>query len=455
VVEAHSGVQFEFAGFDTWHSDPMARDVAGLLNDFEAKVKVPAGQFAIGYTSRKVEEKPKEPAPFGACRAFPTRHILLREWAPRAELERTEVLIQHMGLALGATLTPDLGSVMREKLTDGLALIPQHRFRFDPLNVLAMHLWADEMRRGPVVSAADVSPANRVRLTRIYKAQLKAHPGDSMALTYLNEFERDMARAPDPKKGPDVPAPKDPLPQKEPARDKSPREIVARAVIRAVTARGRANVGPDALVGDELTAAYVRIAADTAIRVEGLAADSPERASGFLIGLGVALDDSDALRQDALTEGTVKALETDADREIRVSVLGNPTIMGRRDLSRRFAIGCGAGEMLPSSRAEEVAVNRSLALTTARRASGVSFPALAAELAGVAFAREANENPDSLLRYRDKMTPAAYLLPAKGLRDGLSVERFEEDYGDGDDSRFRAVLNEIRTRLKGRRGPMP
>jgi len=46
-------------------------------------------------------------------------------------------------------------------------------------------------------------------------------------------------------------------------------------------------------------------------------------------------------------------------------------------------------------------------------------------------------------------------LPPKGLRDGLSSERFEEDYGDAEDSRFRAVLNDIRNRLKGRRGPMP
>jgi hypothetical protein len=457
VVEAHSGVKFEFNGFATWQSDPRLRDVEGLLADFEGKVKPKRGELVIGYTSRRVDEKPKEPAPFGACRGFPPSHILLRELRPRADPERIEVLIHHMGLALGATLTSDQGSVMREKVADGLALIPQYRYRFDPLNVLAMTIWADELRRGPVASVPDISPTNRIRLSRVYKALLKAHPGDSFALTYLNEFDRDQARAPEPKKEQGKPAPKDvgPAPRKDLPRNGSPRDDVARAVVRAVTARARVNVGPDALAGDDLTAAYIRAAADAALRVEGVPAESPDRVAGFLVGLAVALDDTDSLRNDVLTEPATTTVESATDREIRLSVLGNPTIRGRRDFCRRFVLGCGVGELLPPARAEDVAINRSLSVAATQKPTGVSLPALAAEYGGIAFARAMREDLDSLRRYADKATPAAYLPPTGGLRDGLPFDRFEEEYGDAEDTRFQAVLKEIRTRVKaiGGRGP--
>ena len=81
--------------------------------------------------------------------------------------EKVEALIHHLGLALGAVPTPDPESVMRPKIADGLALHPRYRFRFDPLNVLAMNLWVEELRRGPIASPADVVTANKARLTRV------------------------------------------------------------------------------------------------------------------------------------------------------------------------------------------------------------------------------------------------------------------------------------------------
>ena len=445
AIEAAAGVKLEFAGFDTWKSDPTLRDVPGLLADFEAKVRVKPGRLVIGYTSRRVDEKEKEPAPFGACRGFSTNHILLREWRPRDEARKVEVMVHHLGLALGATLTPDLGSVMRPGVgADALGLHPKYRMRFDPLNVLAMNLWADELRRGPVAKPGDVVPPNKTRLTRVYKALLRARPGDSLALTYLNEFDRggDIARAPDPAN----PKPADPVAKNDPVVNRTVRDEIARAVVRAVVVRAKANSGRDAITGDELTAAYVRVAADAALTASG--ADADARASGFLLGIGVALDDAESLRNDSLTEAAAKAIETDGERDERISLLGNPTLRGRRDLCRRFAVGCAAGELLPTNRAEEVAVNRSLSLKAVQRPAGFGFPPLAAEFAGIAFACSLRENPDALNKLAGKVHFPSLLPDAAGLRDGLSLEVFEDDYGDASDDRFQRVLTDIRGRVR-------
>lgn len=452
VLEAHAGIRLEFVGFATWKSDPAAGDVPALLADFEAQVKVKPGQLAIGYSSCRVPENEKEPAPFGACRGFPTTHILLREARPRAESEKVEALVHQLGLAFGAVLTPDPGSVMRATLGDGRAMHPKYRMRFDPLNVLAMNIWADELRRGPVARTADVSALNRTRLTRVYKALLKARPGDSSALTYLNEFDRgDIAKAPDPQNPVDPgglnPKPPDPIAKKDPPASRSSRDVVARAVVQAVTARARMNLGRGGLVGDELTAAYVRAAAEAALVVDGVA--GPEaRVAGFLIGLGVALDDSETLRSDALTGAAAKAAETDAEREERLAVLGNPTLRGRRDLCRRFALGCATAELTAPGRAEEIAVDRALSLTAGQRPAGIGFPAIAVEFGGIAFVRGLRENPDLLRRLSVKFTPADWLPDTTGLRDALSVERFDADFGDPSDDRFQAILTDIRGRLK-------
>src|SRR5262249_46144013 len=152
--------------------------------DFSAKVRVKAGSLAIGYTSR-VKIDPKEPqnlVPYGAAKPFPTTHILLRESGPRSEPEKVEAMLQHLGIALGAVLIDnekDGGTVMRAKIANGLALHPEYRFRYDPLNVLAMNILAEELRRVPLGRVSDLSDAGRVRLARVYKALLKERPGDA------------------------------------------------------------------------------------------------------------------------------------------------------------------------------------------------------------------------------------------------------------------------------------
>jgi hypothetical protein len=429
ALEKSTSIRLEVAEFGTWKSDPDARTTSDLLTSFEAAVKVKSSALAIGYSSRKLDDK-IDPT-FGMQRGFGGRHILLREARPKNEPERVEVLLRFVAQALGAVGSPDPGSAMRTKPGDGYILRAGSELRLDPLNALALNLWADERRREPGVEFGGLTAPNRHRLTRAYKALLKAAPGDALALSYLNSLEGDLAKDP-------APMAKN---QERPAVKVGPRDELARLIVRAVTARAKQNVGPLALTGDALTAAYVRAAAEVAVTRE-----SPEMVPAFLIALGIALDDTGTLMGDAVTASGIKDIETAEERKARVAVLGNPTLAGRRDLARRFFLGCAMGELLSPEKAERAAVERATA--DLHKPIGLCVPALAAEFAGITFARTAQNDAELLRDVIRKFTAAEYLPPMRGLRNGLSAEKFEELYGSATDDRFLAVLDDIRKRLK-------
>ncbi len=431
VIESACGIRPEFAGFDTWTSDPAAKNLSDLLTEFEKAVKVKPGALALGYTSRRIDEK-VDPA-FGVNRGLGNRHVLVREWLPKGEPERVEVLVHFLAQALGGVGSPDPGSALRAKLGDGYINHADSVLRLDPLNALVLNLWAQERRRDPAVGFDGVSVMNRHRLTRVYKALLKAAPGDALATAYLNDLDGDAAKRPEPiAKNPDRP------PVKLGARAETVQKIV-----RAVTERAKQNAaaGPRALTGDELTAAYVRAAAQTAVANEG-----PEMVSAFLVALGVALDETDALTADARTAPAVKDTETAAERKARREVLGNPTLAGRRDLCRRFFIGCATGELLPPAAAENAAVER--AVQDLEKPSGLCVPVLAADLAGVAFAQAAQNDAEMLRDVVQAFTAKEYLPPLTGFKNGLSAEKFEEQFGGATGDRFITLMADIRKRLK-------
>ncbi len=439
VFEAHCGVTFEAAAFSTWKSDPQASTVPELLADFQLKVKAPPAGLVIGWTSRKVEEKPKEPAPFGGSRSAPATHVLMREWAPREEAERTEALVHHLGRAMGAVPVPDVGSVMREQLGNGLALHAEYRMRFDPLNALALNVWADERRSGKIDTAADLSPLGRARLKRVYGALLKAKPGDPSALAYLNEFDRDLVQAP--KKG--VPADPPPAPKAD-----SKRDVIARSVVAAVTAKARAVSVPGGPTGDDLTVAFVRAAATAALTADAEGVTADDRVGGFLLGLAVALDETDFLRTDESTREQVSIVETATDRDERRDVLGNPTIRGRRDLCRRFAVGVATGELLTRQAAESAAVSRTFQLLDGPRPAGVGLATLAAEMAGIEFSRQPREDLARLTQLASLPNTASLVPDLTGLTDGLSAERFTARYGSATDPRFLSAVDDLRRRVR-------
>jgi hypothetical protein len=429
VLEAQTGFRLEFAGFSTWKSNQNAKHVEELLAPFEGTVRVKAGSLAVGFTSRKLDDG--KDAAFGACRGLGASHVLVREWRPKGEPERVEVLVRYLATALGAVTSPDTGAAMRPRLGDGQALEPRFVVRLDPLNALALNLWSDVRRQNLGVNFATLGDSDRTRLIRVYGAAATAMPGDPLAPEYLRALKKDQVEVAGP-------APKRAV---VPTGDRGRRDEAVRAVVRAITGRAKANTGPGALTGDALTAELFRVAAHAALK-----ADEVDRVSAFLLGLGIGLDDGTSLRDNPVTGGGVRDLESDAERQERVTVLGNPTMRNRRDLCRRFAVGCGAGELLTPTAAENAAVGS--AYFGLHRPSGFSFPALSAEFAGVSFARGLQRDPRLLQRVRDKFSAADLVPDPAGLRDGLDVEKFEDAYGGAADERFRRALDQIRERIK-------
>src|SRR5207245_5719528 len=116
-----------------------------------------------------------------------------------------------------------------------------------------------------------------------------------------------------------------------------------------------------------------------------------------------------------LAAGGVKDVESDADRAERLAALGNPTLRSRRDLTRAFAAGCAAAELSGGPSAESSSVDRFL--SGRERASGLSFAALAADLAGASFARRVQSEPDLIARLREKFAAADGVPSTDGLRD--------------------------------------
>ncbi|HEV3386740.1 MAG TPA: hypothetical protein VG097_18130 [Gemmata sp.] len=433
ILEKQTGFRFEFAGFDTWVSDSKSKDLLAQLNAFETAVKVKPGALAVGFTSQKLDDAQQE---FGACRGIGAAHVVVREWRPRGEPERLEVLVRYLAISLGAVASPDPGSAMRAKLGDGQALHTQYVIRLDPLNTLALNLVADQRRSGLTQLEAVPLP-DRVRLFRVYSALLQAFPGDPLAVDYVNALDKDVARVPDPK-NPNGPRKKEPLGVVDLAR----RSEAVRVVVLAITARAKSNTGPAALSGDELTAAYIKAAANAVQNIE-----EPHRISAFLLGIGVALDDTGTLRDDPITTGAVAGVETINERQERLAILGNPTLRNRRDLCRRFVIGCGTGELLTPTAAENSAIGR--IQFDQHRPSGLSFSCLSAEFAGIAFARTIRENPEAIFkRLREKFSSADIVPDTKGLRDGLGPDKFDDDFGGVNDERFKTVILDIRKRIQ-------
>jgi hypothetical protein len=441
VVEKQAGVKFDVVGVGEWTSPAGAADLASLLTGFEAATKLKPGERAVGFTGRQLKEDALcSPAQLGGT------HLLVRDALPKAEAERVEVLVQQLGTTIGAVRSPDRGSAMRGKLGDGTALRRNHRVQFDPLNLLVLHVWAEEMAAGRGPKPADLSQKARDRLRVLYKTlagineamkteDFSAHDlFDRIGLAAENAANAGKAPAVEPK-----PA--------EPKRDNTDRTIAGdadavavRTVIRAVTAKARelADARPP---GDDLTAAYIRVAA---VAAGGL--DEAVRAKAFLVGIGLALDDSTVLRSKPLVRALCVAAESDDERADRLKVLGSPTVRGRRDLCQHFAVSAALTELFGAAAAE--AAGKAKELLDAKGASGFSFADLAADLAGIEFAAAVKKDPARIAGFATGFAVTDHVPEVKALAEGLSAEKFKKDYGDLTDPRFTLTLDDLRTKVK-------
>ena len=235
--------------------------------------------------------------------------------------------------------------------------------------------------------------------------------------------------------------------------DDAPRPVVkpdrkaviesARQVVAAIVQAGRAN---ERLAvprkGDELTEYYVRAAAKVARK---LPAD--RAAPGLLLGMGVALDRSSLLRDNFVTRGTWRQVETGPERKKRLAVLGEPTMHGRHDLAQHFVVSA-ALTALSGARAAEAAGLLKEWLDSREGGSGFSFADLAADLAGITLATHLLDRPERLAELEQGFRVADSSLAPRGLKEGLSRKEFEKQYGSFDDDRFKKALAALRQRTR-------
>jgi len=232
-------------------------------------------------------------------------------------------------------------------------------------------------------------------------------------------------------------------PQEQPKR--SPLVAGARTVLAAVVKVARDNASQPARSrkdGDELTALYFRTAAEAAAKLP-----KEQSAEAFLLALGVGLDDSNLVRTNPLVAGLWRQVETEAEREVRLKVLGKPPMRNRYDWTQHFVVSCALTEALGATLAETAGIVKEQ-LDSRPGGSGFSFADLSADLAGIAFANRVKKGTLSLDTLARNFEVKTYLPDPVGLREGLSAEQFAKDYGSLQDERFQKELAGIRKRVE-------
>ncbi len=488
ILERTCRVRLRVSEADTWDSDNRAADLDALITDFERKVPRGDARLTIGFSSQRTPEEGGT-MHLGGTRLPLHSYILLREWAPRSEAGRLEVLLHELGHFLGAAHSPETVSVMRARLGDGRVASLRFPIGFDPLNTLAMNLVAGELRTRRVKSLAELSLSTRERLARIYRELQTAIPEDPtppklLALLQLPSPKPVAAAEPKPEAAPAAPdmpkpveqvaappAPKPPAPTDVPvAANPAPAgkadrgELVegARAVLAAVVKAAEENQRlpaadePGALpplrrTGDALTEYYVRAAASAARELP------PDRAArAYLLGQSVALDTADLFRTNPVTGLLWRRVESDGERARRLHVLGLPTVHARHDSCQHFVDSAALVAVNGPVAAEIAGVLKEI-LDSRPGGSGFSFADLGSDLSGVAFAKHVLADPDALNRLAaGRFKVADYALPPDGLIEGLTSEQFASGYGSVTDDRFLREMDKLRQRVRdlpGYHGP--
>jgi hypothetical protein len=419
VLERTCHVRLKVVGADTWESDNSLTELKDLYSDFRTKTRAAPAALAVGFTSQL--RRPAERLEIGCTGGPLGSHLLFSEWVPATEPERLEMLLHTLGHFLGAPHSPEPTSIMRPQFLDRRALHREHRMAFDPVNALIMFLVGEEVRQHKIRDFGQISADTRRHLHRIYRQLERAMPDDPTPQLYLDLLKPLAETKAEPGEG--LPA-------------------ASRRVVAAVTEAARQNSKqPRPLAGDELTEHYVRAAATAARELP-----AEHAVPAFLLGLAVAVDDTEALRKNPLTEELCRKAEADAEREQRLEVLGSPTMRGRRDLTLHFAIAAALTARVGPVLAESTALMKEK-LDMQPGGSGFSFADLAADLAGVVFAETLRAAPDRLAAIAADFRVADHVPDVKGLREGLTQAAFDREFGSFSEERFQREQAAIRDRI--------
>ncbi|MEQ8847646.1 matrixin family metalloprotease [Botrimarina sp.] len=423
ILEAHSGVRFVPAGAAQWESDDALTEFERSLTEFEAAVEPPPATLAIGFTSQYRLKTGRQR--LGGTRGPLRDHILLREWNPTVgEAERLELLVHELGHYLGAAHSVEPDSVMRPVLGNRPVRLKDWKIRFDPVNTLAIAMVGEEVRKRGVHEMRAVSAARKARLGQVYATLNGLAPEDPAAARMLAIVG---GKQPPPEQAADVVSPAERL------------AAAAANVVHAVTRAAAANKkqSPEArLSGDDLTDQLIRSAA---------ASTNDPRA--FIVGIGVALDDAGGLHAIPRTKKLVEKIESAQDRKMRLNVLGDARVRGRSDTLKHFVISAALAGLVGEAETHAWGVGKELADAARRGGSGFSFADLAADRAGVRFARAVIGGQAPLTALAAGFRVQNYVPPLDGFDEGIPIDQLIDQYGGVGDPRFSARVDAIDDRI--------
>ena len=428
IFERHCGVRFEVKAVETWVSDNAITDFQKTLQEFENKVNPAPAQLAIGFTSQYAIPHVAQHTVMhlGGTRGPLHPWILIRELGSQhfSKSERLEILVHEMGHYLGASHTAGMDSVMRPMLGDQQSHLKSFRIGFDPLNTLAMNLVADELRAHAYHGFPFMPLDTRRELDRIYAALRKELPDDPAADEYIAMLN--------------LPLPPSALPPPKPPELVLATQAVVQAVVSAASTNCRAS---NELKADGMTEYFISRAAAEAVK------QSPSVASkAFLLGIGIALDDEKLWRDFPVLGQFARQVESDYDRQNRLSVLGRATIFGRHDLAQHFILSCALTMQVGPLGTEQLGIAKEI--KDAQGESGFSFVDLSADLAGIAFATRVSDGKIPLDKLADSFQVREFMPDIKDLKEGISWKDFINDYGSLSDGRYQKIRTEIQNRIR-------
>ena len=324
IFEHHCRVRFDIVSVGHWASDPDVRSFDQSLMEFAQKVRPAPARLAIGFTTHY--EWVRGEKHLGGTHGALASHILIRESPGQvSEPERLEVLVHELGHFLGAAHTSDQSSVMRPILGDRRSASKAFRIGFDAPNTLVMSLIAEELQSRHLWHPMALSPEAKTAVRGAYIYLAQSIPQDPVSTSSIESL------------GP-------PPAQAAPAGSPSFEVIYrARHVVQAVVQAARENQqlpvsskNPRAQLwrtNDELTTYYIRRAAVAARQL------SPHVGpAAFLLGLGVAMDDSNFVRDKPALNDVWEKIEPGDQRQRRLLILGTPTMFKRHSVTRHFTI---------------------------------------------------------------------------------------------------------------------
>ena len=422
ALVAHGGARLRVTAVDVWTSDNGESDFSRALKEFERVVQPGPAEIAIGFSSQY--EVAQGRIHLGGTRGTFHSHILVKERAGRVlDAERLEMLTHELGHWLGATHSADPSSVMRPVVGQGLLRAAGGSLQFDPANTLLVALVGEEIRLHGVTKLADVSPATRRRMAEIYAAIDPTLPGDSATAHYLALLNAAAV-------GPLI---KD-----------------ARHVLEQIARVAQVNQQRPLVVakaddsGDRLLELYVRQAALAAKQVRRESAPQ-----AFLLALGVAFDNRDALRRLPAASGVMDKIESPSARQDRLVSMGQPTMRDSADFAGQFFAAAYVIAVAGSETARSIETLKQLAGPVGEPT--MSFRDLAANRAGIVFAHALLVGRLSLDDVAQRFTIDDFLPQADTLRAELDMpEIFTTDDADAEAQLAAAV-----TRLEGRLTALP